>query len=492
MAPKALRSSAKLVEAGPRKATVLFEGADDAVERLSLSLNGEPLLPIRTVVNRNGVADGINLIADKRTGQADPPWRPVDRAAIIVTRVREGPWGLPDGRTTAARAALHTKGSIEYVTPSGQTSIRLDADKDYTFEGCFARHRCAAAVEIDLLTAAGTPLTTLTKPIPKASGGSSLDGYGRVVLKFHALAQTSVRIRLSIDRYDAPCESEDDAYLFFTALSLSTKGSGELRWQPEHLSADELAALSGGAALIELTLPHAQTGPEKAVLRVSDRFTGADIGEAQLALPLGSPLQFTVTSFDGLDLCGRVHEAADDDRLELAIDGIGSRIDHSERSWTRVRHQDPGARRLSRWRPAYCGAAGRTIGKAALPQCRDPSLPDNALGDAPRLQPCPVSNRAASARPTPLWECGSSSTSFGICAYALRAVLGGRTSARLVGRRAARTAERSRSDVEPGRQRRAGRVDPRLHVEHPRICTLRSGTPAFVQQYVVGAHCLHQ
>ncbi|MBN8921186.1 MAG: hypothetical protein J0H62_11135, partial [Rhizobiales bacterium] len=146
MAKQESAGQPRLLELGPRKALVLVEEDGNASNRLALTINGEPVAPVRTIVRRDGVPNGVNLIADAVSHDA-PPWRPVADAAIEASRVRDGKWGLPGGATVALRAASGVKGAAEYVTPDGRVTIRLGAAADYIFEGYFARHRCDASVQ---------------------------------------------------------------------------------------------------------------------------------------------------------------------------------------------------------------------------------------------------------------------------------------------------------------------------------------------------------
>jgi glycosyltransferase involved in cell wall biosynthesis len=176
------------------------------------------------------------------------------------------------------------------------------------------------------MDADGAVITSLDEQIPRKLGGPTLDDYGRVDFSFATRSRcTRARIRLSIDEYLSNKDgAKGEAFLFFTHLSFALDGEGDVGGPFCALSADQVVALTRGAAVLDVTLPRvaAAIAGLAPTVEVIDTRTNMAAGGSPIRLPAAAELRFRSAGFDGVTLAGDVAGATGGEILELLIDDM--------------------------------------------------------------------------------------------------------------------------------------------------------------------------
>ena len=317
-------SSASIVGVEGRRLFIFIENYSGDEGRFAFTLNGEPVRAMQTAVHKNGVARGLNLIANGTFSNPDFPWR-TGRENECVSGLNASPqWTVSGAGTAYLSTANGSPAFIEHLYGPDDALIPVVSGERYTFTGHFALHRCAGSVSVDLMSVDGLPITSVRYQIPRMRGGQSLDDYAKVTFEFAIPSGCSfARLRFSIDwpatRNDA---EKADAYLFFTHISLSITGDADAVWRPCHLHAKQIAALSGSAAIVDVTMPRfpANSDNDAPKLDVIDTFTGVSIQNSPIALPVPAALRLSITSFDGISLAGEISGVSGRLSVDLVID----------------------------------------------------------------------------------------------------------------------------------------------------------------------------
>lgn len=101
-------------------------------------------------------------------------------------------------------------------------------------------------------------------------------------------------------------------------------GDAPVAWRPHQIQAQQIAALSGSAAILDVTLPRITSNALTLAptFDVVDTATGLSIHNSPLTLPSKSGLVFVATGFDGVTLTGEIAEVPDWLVIELLVDDI--------------------------------------------------------------------------------------------------------------------------------------------------------------------------
>jgi GT2 family glycosyltransferase len=321
-------STAAIIGVEGRRAFIFVDDGACAEGRFAFALNGEPVRATRIATHKEGFARGLNLISNGQFSEPALPWRGIGDPAPVFGRNLSPHWKLSSGDTAYLSAPANTEARLEYIQSDGEPFVPVIEGEPYTLTGYFAHHRCVASAGIDLFDADKVLVTSLHESIPKMRGGQSLTDYARVAIDFLVPPKCRyARLQLSIDQYITSTEHpEAEAYLFFTNLAFVIAGDSGVCWRPERLSADQAAALSRGASILDVTLPRFSTNGNATsqTFEVIDTRTGTPAQNSPFSLVETQDLTFTVNSFDGVTLAGRISEITERKRIELVVDGIVS------------------------------------------------------------------------------------------------------------------------------------------------------------------------
>ena len=304
-----------------RRVSVFVDDEREAETRIALALNGEPVAATLTTVRKQDFARGLNLIRNGSFEATALPWRVVEGKGARLGRNRDARWHLSGGGTASLAIPAGNTARLRYAGDDNHDFIPVCASEHYDFEGYFGIHRCQASVTISLFDAEDGPITSYREAIPNKLGGISLGEYAKVAIAFAAPAQcTHVRIEFAIDQYVAT-NGGADAYLFFTHLAFGMANGGA--WHENNLSADQIAALTHDAAVLEVTLPRASSVgiADRPKYEVIDRRPHKPAGGSPISFAAAPHLKFRASSFDGVTLAGEVSGAAGGETLELCVDG---------------------------------------------------------------------------------------------------------------------------------------------------------------------------
>ena len=155
-------------------------------------------------------------------------------------------------------------------------------------------------------------------------GGQSLDEYAKVNFEF-TIPRGCVfaRLRFIIEEPAHRIEADaPSAYLFFTHVSLSMAGDSGAAWRPSQLRAHQIAALSGHAAIVDVTMPRFSSNAAKPAptIDVVDTLTGTSIQNSPFVLPIAAAGRISVTSFDGVTFAGELSGVSTRVSVDLIID----------------------------------------------------------------------------------------------------------------------------------------------------------------------------
>lgn len=318
-------SSASIIGVQGRRILILVDDYFEDENRFSFTLNGEPIKVTQTAVHRHGAINGLNLIANGTFSRAEFPWRAGGDECDPVCGLNVSPqWTLKGDGTAYLSTASGYSAYVEYLCGPDNALIPVIAGESYVFAGYFALHRCSAMVHIDLLASDGSLITTVRHSIPKMPGGMSLDNYAKVTFDFAALNECSfVRLRFSIDRPTSSNAADaGGAYLFFTHVSLFGQSYSDVVWPPCQLDARQIASLSAGAAILDITIPRLTSIPklEEPKLDVIYAINGSSIGNSPLILPVSTGTRLSITGFDGVTFSAELSGKKGSVLVDLVID----------------------------------------------------------------------------------------------------------------------------------------------------------------------------
>jgi glycosyltransferase involved in cell wall biosynthesis len=313
----------ELIALEGKKALVLSNNHEDEARQISLEIANITVGAAHSPVHQGRPLHEFDLLHGGVVNGQEC-WQPLDAACASVGRDHSEQWAVPGRPTVFVRVDAGAAAVVAYAWSGKPAAIPLVADEDYCLEGYFGSHRCLAALEIDLLDGAGAIIAQRRCEIRKASGGTTLDGYARAGIAFHAPATArAAHVRIQIDASEAAAEKLD-GYLFFVDLTLCMTGSNGSTWRPSPITDATMVTLQGGKAVTEISLPRLPSTEAGAIdtRELIDTEDGAKTEPAQLHLPLTLPLQFVPDAFDGVTLAGRVLHAAGNELVELLIDGV--------------------------------------------------------------------------------------------------------------------------------------------------------------------------